>query len=140
MMQQALPDIGDVIRISAQPQDGELLPRTPSTYHYGPNLVVEPSEYEAYVICGGGLRRGFVLSIRDDPQRVVGFGLFVVPCPIDVTKTTRDEATFAFYTRVTQEGFEPRRVDIVHIGRAAPGSYPTDRTFVGSRVLLARAS
>ena len=133
--------LGDIVRITPLTQEDSddattadaapLLFRTPSTYGYGFSLHLHPDPSRTYVVCGigdslwkdGGTMQSLVLCVQGDPGLTVGFGLFY-------------DAHGCAYTRVTQVGFDPIPVTVEVLGRAE--SWPLDRGFVGSRVMLAQ--
>lgn len=132
------PRVGDIVRIrpfddveEVMDDGGPPLFRTPSTYSYGFSLHLHPDPMRTYVVCGRGNgvleamagSRSFVLCVQGDSTLTVGFGLFY-------------DAVGNSYTRVTQVGFDPVPVEVEVVGRA--DSYPLDRCFVGSQVMVAR--
>jgi hypothetical protein len=121
---------GDIITIDIKAtSDGDnVLSRTMSTYQYGFSLRGEPKPTEEYIVSSqdfedvyGDQCVCFLLVDRNAPETPIGFALVYIEDKPHIV--------------ITQTGFEPRPVELTHIGHTS--NVPRAHV-IGSQVMAFR--
>lgn len=96
------------------------LKRTPSVYHFGNTLVLEPSAKTTYTVTNGDAKNGFLVVDTNNHSLPIGFCILYI-----------DDQP---YVRITQVGHEPEKVTIQVVGF---DDNPPLRHKIGSQLYLA---